>query len=358
MNITVLGTGNAGTTISADLAHKGHRVTMLKTSDKLHNENFDAIQKNLCITVNDLDGRYTTPIHCATTDYAEAMADAELVIVYNQTNYHRNVIEKLAPHIRDGQLFLIEPGYLSTCYFLQNTDKDITVIEAESSPIDCRITAPGEVTALFKNVCNPFGVYPQSHREIAVKALDALGWPYMLTKNVVEAALHNPNLIVHTIGAIFSIPRIEYTGGDYWMYKEVFTPHIWNIVESLDAEKMAVLERFGCERLPYVEACKLRNSTDKSLDALAVFRDYAANSSPSGPTVPDSRYITEDVPEGLVMLESLGHVLGIPTPTCSGLINCAAAALKRDFRAEGRTTERLGADNIRRILADCGLHVM
>ena len=60
---------------------------------------------------------------------------------------------------------------------------------------------------------------------------------------MIEAALHNPNIIVHTVGAIFSIPRIEYTTGEYWMYKEVFTPSIWSIVESLDKEKM---ELFGC----------------------------------------------------------------------------------------------------------------
>lgn len=39
MNITIAGMGNAGTTIGADLAHKGHNVTLLKTSKKLHNDN-------------------------------------------------------------------------------------------------------------------------------------------------------------------------------------------------------------------------------------------------------------------------------------------------------------------------------
>ena len=182
--------------------------------------------------------------------------------------------------------------------------------------------------------------------------MKSLGYPFEFTKNVVEAALHNPNLIVHTVGAIFSIPRIEYSNGDYWMYKEVFTPHIWNVVESLDKEKMDILEALSCERLPYVEACKKRNSTDKTEDALEVFFDYAKNSSPAGPNVPDSRYITEDVPQGLVLLESLGQILNIPTPTCSGLINCANAALTVDFRKIGRTVEALGYDNIIKILKE------
>ena len=83
-----------------------------------------------------------------------------------------------------------------------------------------------------------------------------------------------------------------------------------------------------------------------------VFFDYANNSSPFGPNVPDSRYVTEDVPEGLVLLESLGNVLSVATPVCTGLINCASALLQRSFREEGRTIERLGQDNLSKLLAD------
>ena len=353
MNITIVGTGNGGTTIGADLALKGHRVTLLKTSDKLHNENFKLLQKTKTVLFEE-EGEETKTAKFAdvTLDYAAALSGAELVVLFIQTNYHKQVIDKLAPHIRDGQYFLLEPGYLSTCFFMQATNKKITIIEAESSPIDCRIAAPGKVHALFRNVMNPFGVYPNAHRTKAVKVLEALQYPFSLTDNVIEAALHNPNLIVHTIGAIFSIPRIEYTNGQYWMYKEVFTPHVWNIVKSLDREKMDVLERYGCQRLPYVEAAKLRNSTNKQENAKAAFFDYAENSSPKGPTEPDSRYITEDVPEGLVMLESMGKALGIPTPTCTGLINVASAALETDFRKGGRTVESLGVSHIQRILTD------
>lgn len=352
MNITIVGTGNGGTTIGADLALKGHRVTLLKTSNALHNENFRLMQKTKAIEFEDTEKTRTARFQNVTTDFAQALDGAELIILYVWTNFHRAVIGRMLPHIKDGQVFLLEPGYLSTCYFMQATDRDITVIEAESSPIDCRIEKPGKARALFRNVMNPFGVYPAGKRGEAERVLKALGYPYMFTDSVVEAALHNPNLIVHTIGAIFSIPRIEYTNGQYWMYREVFTPHIWNIVRSLDREKMDVLERLGSKRLPYVEACKLRNSEDNKINAKAAFFHYARHSSPKGPQQPDSRYITEDVPEGLVLLESLGQTLNIPTPTCSGLISVASAALETDFRKEGRTVDRLGFENIRKILED------
>lgn len=350
MNITIAGMGNAGTAMAAELKRRGHKVSMLKTSDKLHNDNYEFLCKTRTITINGIDENYQVKIDCVTDCAKDVIPDADLVIIFIQTNYHEILIKKIAEFLHDGQAVLIEPGYLSSCYILRYCHADLTVIEAESSPIDCRLIKPGTIQVLFRNVMNPFGVYPDRKKDIAEDVLSQLGIPFEFTKNIAEAALHNPNLIVHTIGAIFSIPRIEYSKGNYWMYKEVFTPHIWNIVETLDKEKMDILEKMGCKRMPYVEACKLRNSLDKTKDALEVFFDYANNSSPKGPDIPDSRYVTEDVPQGLVLLESLGDFYDISTPVATGLIHCANAAFKKDFRKEGRTVEALGVDNLERIL--------
>ena len=150
-----------------------------------------------------------------------------------------------------------------------------------------------------------------------------------------------------------SIPRIEATKGEYCMYHEVFTPSVWALLEALDGEKMNVLEALGFERLAYADACKFRNSLDEKRDAKEVFFDYASMPERAkGPQSVNSRYITEDVPQGLVLLESLGKVLDIPVPVCTSLIELASAALGRDFRKEGRTLERLGEENIRTILDD------
>lgn len=66
------------------------------------------------------------------------------------------------------------------------------------------------------------------------------------------------------------------------------------------------------------------------------------NHSPKGPDISDSRYITEDVSQGLVLLESLGKLLNIETPLVTSLINLANFSLNRNFRINGRTVENLG----------------
>jgi len=126
-----------------------------------------------------------------------------------------------------------------------------------------------------------------------------------------------------------------------------------NILEKLDAEKMDLLASYGFARLSYLEACKIRNTLDDSLDAREVFFGYAAMSTRAkGPERVDSRYITEDVPQGLVLLESLAQTRNIQTPVCTALIVLADAALQRDFRRDGRTPQRLGERNIENILLD------
>jgi|SRR5690554_53396 len=354
MKIAILGAGNGGCGVAADLSLRGHDVTLIKTSNAMHNENFNYLESEKGKVRLFEDGQMRqTKIDKVSRDLSD-LSSADVVIIYIQSNYHEALIKKIIPNLNSGQVVVFNPGYLSTAYMLKHgCPDDITVVEAQSSFIDCRIAEPGLVRVGFRNVRNPVGVYPSNNLDYAKGLLGKLGFPLTYLSSVVEAALHNPNLIVHTVGAVMSIPRIEKTKGDYVMYHEVFTPSVWNILEKLDKEKMDVLEALDFERLSYVEACKFRNSMDDTRDAKEVFFWYASMPTRAkGPMSVDSRYITEDVPQGLVMLEALAIQLGIKTPICTSLIEMSSAALGYDMRQDGRTPDKLGIDNIKLILED------
>ncbi len=356
MNVAILGAGNAGCAVAADLSIKGHDVTLIKTSNSMHNENYKYLVENDGkISIWERGETKSTHINRVTNDLAE-LSSAEVVIIYIQTGYHEELIKRIREYLVKDQIIIINPGYFSTAYFLKYCpveELNLTVIEATSSFIDCRIAEPGLIRVGFRNVRNPIGVYPSSRSKEMEERLECLGF-HLHVWSTVEVALHNPNLIVHTVGAIMSIPRIEKTHGDYCMYHEVYTrdtPSVWKILEKLDAEKMDVLEALGLPRMPYVEAAKFRNTLDDSEDAKETFLNYAAMPTRAkGPVCVDSRYITEDVPQGLVMLETLGQQLKVSTPVCTALIEIANAALQRDFRENGRTVQRLGEENIQKIL--------
>lgn len=366
MKVGVIGAGNGGCAVAADMAYRGIDVTLVKTSNAIHNDNFNFLTMNHgkmtlldfgnngSMNPQNLEVIEKVGFISEVTRDISIISKMDIVLLYVQTNYHEQIIKKMAEFLVDGQILLISPGYFSTAYVLKYCkEKNITIVEAQSSFIDGRIVEPGKFKVGFRNVRNPLGIYPSQNLSYAKGKLNQLGFPFSYMDSVVGAALHNPNMIVHTVGSILSLPMIDSMGKDFCMYHYSFTEHVWKVLEKLDKEKMDILEKLGFERLSYVDACKFRNSLDNGMDAKKVFFEYAAMPTRAkGPINVNSRYITEDVPQGLVMLESLGKTLGIRTPITTALIEIASAALETDFRLNGRTQERLGIENINQILGD------
>lgn len=350
MIVTVVGAGNAGYAYACKLVERGHRVRMLKTSRSLHEESFEWVVRNggiYCIDETNGGKRHFARLDLVTRDAHEAIPGADVVIVLTQTLQHEELSRRISPLLQEGQMVLIVPGYMGSIYFRQHTTAPgVIFVEGESTAVDARIVEDGVVRILFMNVRNALAFLNRKDEAAGLQRAGELFYTYRyLRKNIIDSALHNPNLIVHTIGAIMSVSRIEYSNGEFWMYKEAFTPSIWKMICTLDNEKNRVLSHYGCDRLSYLDACRFRNEQDLTKDPLQIFQGYA-NSAPKGPSSPETRYILEDVPMGLCLMSSLAKTCGVDTPICDSLINIAGAILQRDFRREGRTVEQLGLANL------------
>jgi len=262
------------------------------------------------------------------------------------TNFHEFLASRIAPHLKSGQIIFINPGYAGSLLFKKAMEEcknpaDVLFVEGETLPYTSRIIEPGVVEITSKNVRHPIAALPSSRTKEALEKLNAIFPNCVPRNNILEVALHNPNLIIHTIGTIMNIGRIEHSKGEFYMYKEGFTESIWNIVEALDGEKMAVLEKIGVKPISYFDEFRLRTFEDVSIDPLEGFMRYA-NESPKGPSSSRSRYITEDVPVGLGLLSSLGKLLQVPTPVCDSLLVLASAINKTNYFEQARTVEKLG----------------
>ena len=209
MKISILGAGNAGCAVAADLTLKGHEVILIKTSHAMHDDNFNYLQENEGkMTLNEFGERKTGYISKVTRDLS-ALSDSEVVIIFIQTNFHEQLIKRIVPYVKDDQIILINPGYLSTAYVLKHCNKNVMIAEAQSSFIDGRIMEPGLFRVGFRNVRNPIGIYPKSRKAEAIEKLDLLQERFVYLDSVIEAALHNPNLIVHTVGSVMCIPHMK-----------------------------------------------------------------------------------------------------------------------------------------------------
>ncbi len=350
MRITIIGTGNAGCAHGFEIAKRGHAVRLLEPFSNVYEDNFNTLQSNKGIwAVNDSGIRKFQKIELITRDCTEALEGSDAVFVLTQSLQHKQVSEKINPLLKDKQLIITSPGYMGSLFFKQDNSNDVILAEGESLPFDARLIERGVVQILFKNARNALSFHPKTREEEGLKIANALVDTYNYRRdNIIESALHNPNLIVHTVGAIMSASRIEYSGGEFWMYRESFTPSIWKLISKLDKEKMDILEEIGCQRISYLDACKFRNEKDLSKDSMEVFKSYALKGAPKGPGTVNHRFIYEDVPMGLCLMHSLGEKFNVATPVCDSLINIASALLERDFWTEGRTLKTFGLENISR----------
>lgn len=344
MKVTIIGCGNAGLIHAAKIYEKGgNEVCLLKTS-QTNSAYFDKIVAEGGYRVRDLTNRgkdfFVKPA-LVTRDAAAAMAFADVVLIMTTTLQHESVAKLIGPYAHDGQVIAMCPGYMGSLIFKQYVTADVTYCEWETTAYNGRVMNNEYVKITFYNPRNAISVLPVAKNEYVLSIFSQLfDNTHYLRKNILESALHNPNMIVHTIGMTFSASRIEYSKGEFWMYREAFTDSIVNVINAFDKQKNEVLKAYGCEPLDYFEAAKWRNEEDLNIDAMTSFRSFA-DSSNKGPMFLRHRYLLEDVPMGLGLFVSLGKVAGVDTSIAESIMTLGGALLGEDFKSQARSIQYL-----------------
>lgn len=351
MKFTIIGCGNSGLIHAAKLYEKGIEVALLKTSST-NGRFFDIMNeqggfKALDDTIQGKGHSFFVKPALITRDVKEAVRFADIIMVTTTTLQHEFVAELIAPYVRDGQTIILVPGYMGSLIFKKYIKKDVIYSEWETTAYNGRIVNNEYVRISFYNPRNAISVLPISRTQ---QVLDLLSQCFDNTKytrkHILESAFHNPNMIVHPIGILFSASRIEYSNGEFWMYREAFTPSVVNVIKAFDVQKNKVLQAFDCEPLDYFEAAKWRNEEDLSIDAMAVFRSFA-DSSNKGPSFINHRYLLEDVPMGLGLYVSVAKLVGVDTSIQEGIMALASALLNKDLKSGARTIQHLlGKDDV------------
>lgn len=344
MRFTIIGCGNAGLIHAAKLIESGQEVGLLKTSRGINDEFFNIIQNEGGYNVKDETNggnRFFVRPALITRDVKQAVEFGDVLMVMTTTLRHEQIAELIAPYVRDGQIIILVPGYMGSLIFKKYIHKDVTYSEWETTAYNGRIVDSMYVRITFYNPRNAISALPSSRVQQVVDIMSKCFPNTKYTrKHILESALHNPNMIVHPIGIIFSASRIEHSHGEFWMYKEAFTESVINVIKAFDVQKNKILNAFGCDSLDYFEAAKWRNEEDLSIDAMDSFRSFA-NSSNKGPSFINHRYLNEDIPMGLGLFISLGKIVGVDTSIQEAIMALASALLGKDLKENARTIQYL-----------------
>lgn len=339
MKITIIGTGNVALIHGGFLKLKGHEITFLKTSDYNIEHYLELSSKKQYVLNDYTNNDLLISGFDITNNFSEAICNADIILVTTTTLQHDEIARNISPYVKEEQIICLMPSYGSVNIFKKYIKKRIKYVEFETTVYNGRIINSALVNVSFEN-CR-VAAYFTNFSDLEKNNFKKIFFKIDLERNKsLEIALHNPNMIVHTIGVVLSSARIEYSKGEFWLYKEAFTPSIIKVIEKFDIEKNLILKKLGCPELSYFDAAKWRNENDLSVDSLEVFRSFA-NDASKGPNSLDHRYLKEDVPMGLVMLESIGEILNINTPITTSIIELSSALLDTDFRSLGNRIEKI-----------------
>lgn len=343
----VIGAGNGGLAMAGHLSLMGFRVRLYNRSE----ERLNPIRQRGGVEVIPRQGCHIpggeAEFECVTTDIAEALDGADVVMVVVPATGHRFVAETCAPHARSGQIFILHPGRTGGALEFHSVLKqhgvaaDVVVAEAQTLIYACRVSNLAQVQVFgFKNTV-PVAAIPAHRTPEVIQTIRPAYREFVPGDNVMKTSLDNIGAIFHPAVTVLNCSRIEATRGDFEYYIDGISRSTAKVLEALDAERVAVGAAVGFHCMTAREWLYIAyGAAGRTLfDAIRANEGYYGIKAPSQV---DHRYIWEDVPMSLVPIASLGELLGAPCPTIRAIIALAELMHERDFWAEGRTVESMG----------------
>lgn len=342
LTVAVLGAGNGGLAMAADLALAGHRV-------RLYNRSPERLAPVLERGGLELEGEVLrfTPIEKVTTDPAEAVTGARLLMVVLPATGHRQVAEACAPYL-DGQVVVLNPGRTGGALEFKATLEergcraDVVVAEASTFLFAARAVGPARARIYGVKRQVTFAALPATRNPEVGALLDRL-YPgrFVPASSVLETSLDNIGAVFHPAITLLNAGRIEDDSAGFEFYRQGASPSVSRVIEAVDTERCRVARALGVPHISALEWMRRSYGVD-ARDLQTALRSNPGYAGIPAPSQVNHRYLTEDVPAGLVPMASLGHLLGVPTPTIRSLIDLASAMHGLDYHTVGRTVERLG----------------
>lgn len=343
--VAILGAGNGGCAAAADLGARGYDVRLWSRSAARLAPLRDAGGIGYAGAL----GEGHQPVETITTDVAEAMDGAGLVLIMVPTQAHEAMAQAVAPHLGDNQILMVSPGH--TLLLVPQTlrrcgvERPVTC-ETGTLPYICRMDDPALVRITQPSRHQAFAAFPARETKRLAALIEPLFPMIRPVGSVLETVFPYTNAIHHPPAFLCNAGRVESTGGDYYHYYDGITPSVGRLIDRLDAERLAVANALDCDPAPLPDHfLRMGYTTEAARDlglAYEVFHQSEADRWIRAPSTLEHRFFTEDVPYGLVPLSELGRLAGVPTPVIDAMIEICSALMGRDFRAEGLTLDRIG----------------
>lgn len=282
-----------------------------------------------------------TPRIC--TSAQELVEQNDVLMIALPANGHKQVFDAIAPHVRNGQPIIISShssfGALYLAQLLRDYlgDNAVVPITAWGTTV-CTARRPSGTSVRVNTVRQSVDLctIPHSESQTSLELCQCL-FPQVETfrarEGLLAISLSNLNPQNHLGIALGNISRME--KGEAWYQSENITPTIGLLLESLDKERLAIAEALHLETKTIFEHFSLSFHVPITSSIADMNQEiHKAGNDVYGPNTANSRYITEDIPFGLVPTIVLGDMVNRPATLHQSGVHIVSAMYGRDFVAE------------------------
>jgi opine dehydrogenase len=344
--VAIIGAGIGGIYLAAELGIAGFKLRLHDIDDSRLSD----IRAFGGIDVEGERGGFAA-VERATSDLRSAVDGADVVIVVTGGNAQAAVARSLAPLLGDGQVILLIQGNTGGSLLVRRAldeagcQADVAVTEIDNYPYSCRRLAPTRIRPIVAKRWLQIATFPGNrispvHRRLAPLFPQAAASP-----NALYTGFTNANAMLHVANCLANAARIE-SGDSYKFYAEGVTPAVARLYQAINAERVAVAAALGAS-VPTLEdwfdrVYGVREATLVETCRRLTYDSNGPYQATGTPRSLDHKFITEDVPTGLIPMSALGAAAGVPTPAIDAIVEVARRMTGKDFAAEARTLARLG----------------
>jgi len=352
--VAILGAGNGGCGFAGHLALKGFDVCLYE--DPQFKSNIDEIIERGGIDVSGkVEGFGRLSI--ASTNIEDVVLGADIVMVVVPAFAQIIMMEKALPYLEDGQVVVFNPDNFASLIFRrmldrEGIDKDIKVAGTASLLYACRRTGPAKVGIFYVKDLMYIAALPATDTDAVIQSLEDVYTQLVPARSVLEVSFGNVNYVLHCPTAVLNAGRIENTRGDFMFYWEGMTESVCRVMEEVDKEKIEVARGIGFSLMSAHDYLKNFYQAEKAGENLHDFVTHSRAHGGRGPDAPKDlhyRYVSEDVPNGLVPISLFGETVGVSTPVIDSVITLSSVMNEVDYRKEGRTLKSMGLSGKSRI---------
>jgi opine dehydrogenase len=349
MKISVLGAGNGGQALAADLSRRGCDVTIFEHPDFASSVAPIAESGRIGL-VGTFEG--TFPVR-TTTSGEVAAKGAKYLFMVSPSFAQFPLFNEVLPWLEEGATVVFIPGNFfsfeaSRLLREKRPGVDITLVESDTLPYACRLVEPGTVNIWGIKQKISMAALPADRTEALIQELKSF---FVLdvwkAPNTLAIGLQNMNMVFHSSGVLLNAGRIESTNGEFRFYTDGVTESVGKLQQKIDDERVATGKAFGLTLKSGLEYMQESYGTEgKTLHEVVAKNPAYSSHGNDAPKTVTHRYVTEDVPYLLVPMLGLASAAGVSAPVSDALVTMWSAILDRNFREEGRTLSRLGLDGM------------